>query len=331
MEFIKYNSIKNSYDTKFIRKIIENGYDREKWVVTNKIHGANFSFLVNDLGVKCASRENVLNDDSDFYGFQVVRDKYIDNIKILYAIVKSIYDDTASMSVHGEIFGGRYPHPDVQKNPNASKIQKGVYYTPNNDFYLFDIKIDGRFISFNTVFEISGIIGCPVATPLATGSLQECLEYPNDFEDPTYKYYDLPAIENNITEGIVIRPIITRFIGDHRVILKNKNDKWSEKSREKKVALVESVSDEAKSQIEVLSQYVTEQRLDNVLSHIGGVEDKEFGKLIGAYSKDVWDDYFGENEGDFLKLETQDQKIVKNKCGRMCAGFLRPKFRQIVY
>lgn len=330
-KFVKYNSIENSYNTKFVNKIIEHGYDKELWVVTNKVHGANFAFYITENDIVCASKNEILTEESNFYNFQYVRDRYIHRLRNVFHMVREGYDPNVSeVSVHGEIFGGSYPHPDVVKLPHASRIQKGIHYTPDNDFYMFDVKIDGVLIDYIALQYLSGVLGCPSADHLATGTLQECLEYPNDFQDPTYKYYGLPAIEDNITEGTVIKPVKPLYIGDHRVILKNKNEKWSEKSRVKKTPKAENLSEEVIHQLEILSQYITEQRLDNVLSHIGGVEDKDFGRLIGEFTKDVLDDYIKESDR-FDKLEVSDQKIIKNKCARMCSGFLRPKFRQIVY
>ena len=39
------------------------------------------------------------------------------------------------------MFGGRYPHDDVKVSHKLSLIQKGVCYTPEHEFYGFDIYI----------------------------------------------------------------------------------------------------------------------------------------------------------------------------------------------
>ncbi len=44
MNFRKYNSIENSYQSSFIEKIIQNGFENETYVVQEKVHGANLSF-----------------------------------------------------------------------------------------------------------------------------------------------------------------------------------------------------------------------------------------------------------------------------------------------
>ena len=45
MNFTKYNSIENSYRQKFIDKILLELPRDTQYVVTEKIHGANFQFV----------------------------------------------------------------------------------------------------------------------------------------------------------------------------------------------------------------------------------------------------------------------------------------------
>ena len=45
--FKKYNSIENTYREKEVEQIYLHGYDKETYVVQEKVHGANFSFITN--------------------------------------------------------------------------------------------------------------------------------------------------------------------------------------------------------------------------------------------------------------------------------------------
>lgn len=336
--FVKYSSITNSYDEKFISKIIYLGYDKLEWVVTNKIHGANFQFITDGLTVWCASKNGLLGEGDNFFNYQRVLEKYRERVLEVFGVISRTSSVPVSeISLHGELFGGTYNHPDVARVPGASKIQKGINYTPDNDFYLFDVKIDGVLCDYDFAMGLSHYFGCPYANELKRGTLQECLEYPNDFQDPTHKFYGLPTIEDNITEGTVIRPVKPLFIGapddEHfkRIILKNKNEKWTEKAHApKKVVGVTDLSDEVQAQISHLNEFITENRLDNVISHFGEVQDKEFGKFIGEFSQDVWEDYINEYGSGYDKLEDAEQKLISKWNARLCAGFLRPKFKQIV-
>lgn len=46
MEFHKYHSIENTYRIKFVEQIKLN--PEQDWIVTEKVHGANFSFLITE-------------------------------------------------------------------------------------------------------------------------------------------------------------------------------------------------------------------------------------------------------------------------------------------
>ena len=45
-EFKKFNSLENSYRENFMNKIREHGYENEEYIITEKLHGANYSFTV---------------------------------------------------------------------------------------------------------------------------------------------------------------------------------------------------------------------------------------------------------------------------------------------
>ena len=336
--FVKYSSITNAYDTKFINKIIQAGYDKLEWVVTNKIHGANFTFYCDGYNVWCTSKNGILGETDKFFNFQRILEGYKQRVLEAFWLINRITKGPVfEVAIHGELFGGTYSHPDVPRVAGASRIQKGINYCPDNDFYLFDVKIDGKLCDYDFAVGLSDTLGCPWAMELKRGTLQECLEYPNDFQDPTHKFYGLPTIEDNITEGVVIRPVDPLFLGapedEHfkRVILKNKNEKWTEKAHSpKKVIGIADLSEGVQAQIDHLNEFITEGRLDNVISHFGEVQDKDFGKFIGEFSQDVWEDHLIQYSDEFRRLDEAEQKIVSKWNAKLCAGFLRPKFRQIV-
>ena len=80
IDFKKYNSITNHYNVKVFKDLIARNYDRLpdtiEFEITEKIHGANFSLLVEDT-IQFARRNDVLQDDK-FYGYKdVFDDTYI--------------------------------------------------------------------------------------------------------------------------------------------------------------------------------------------------------------------------------------------------------------
>jgi len=80
MKFTKYSSIENTYRKKEIEKIYINGFadNKIKWIVTEKIHGANFSFISDGKKVIAAKRTSILNNNelSKFYDADIMMEKY---------------------------------------------------------------------------------------------------------------------------------------------------------------------------------------------------------------------------------------------------------------
>jgi Rnl2 family RNA ligase len=339
MDFQKYSSITNSYDTKFINKIIAFGYDKIEWVTTNKIHGANFTFYTDGTYIQCASKNGILEAGDKFFNYKELLERYKSRVLELHKVITETYNHPIhQVSLYGEYFGGTYNHPEVKRISGVSKIQKGIQYCPDNDFCLIDIKLDGKLIDYDGMVGLAKLFGFLYTEPLCRGTMQECLEYPNDYQDPTYKYYGLPVVEgDNVCEGTVVRPVKPIFFdmgdgGFKRVILKNKNEIWKEKANATdKVRVQHEVNENVQEQIGNLSLLITDNRLENVLSHLGTIEAKDFGKLIKEFSMDVWEDYQNEYGDEYNMLDKDEQKSVGKWCASMSAGFLKPKFKELCY
>ena len=170
------------------------------------------------------------------------------------------------------------------------------------------------------------------------------MKYPNDFKDETYKIFNLPEITEGptykgtdkiigtITEGVVIKPVIPLFFGNgSRVILKNKNEFFSESTKKKKTPRKPfEWSKEGAKLYSFLSTYITENRLKNVLSHGHTIGQKDFGKLMGLMSKDVWSDFIKDHGDSFECLEGKEQKRIKKSMNKWIADCIRPNFQNIL-
>lgn len=139
----KYNEIENAHNLTKVAAIRESGYEG-KWCLTEKIHGTNFSIRINlnDMSVFFCNRTAVVGDN--FYNhLHVVNENIKPDYDRLVKNLKEIYGDSLDeyhqVAVFGELFGGFYPHPEVQACPRAKKVQKGIWYTPDNEFMAFDI------------------------------------------------------------------------------------------------------------------------------------------------------------------------------------------------
>lgn len=331
MRFKKYSEIENSYRKKFMDMVVAEKYDEGEFIVQEKAHGANLSFWYDGKDLKSAKRSGFIKDN--FYDYKPVEGKNREIVEKLYRILKKEGYDFSELAVYGELVGGTYPHKDVEKDTSATRIQKGIFYTPHNEFYAIDVAIDGQLLDvdkFNQVMEKTGFL---YAKTIFRGTFEECLKYSNSFPSQISGWLGLPELEDNICEGVVIKPVIPKFIsGTTRVILKNKNEKWAEKAkardRPKKPPM--TLSAKGKALFSEMGNLITENRLRNVLSKIGPIGQKEFGKLIQLFSKDILNEFFKDHIEEYNGLEKKEQKQLTRKLSQKCAELIRLNFVNIV-
>lgn len=76
--------------------------------------------------------------------------------------------------------------------------------------------------------------------------------------------------------------------------------------------------------LSLLEAYVTENRLNNVISHIGEVTlPKDFGKIMGMFSKDILEDYMKEHGGAYTALDKCEQKSLNRELNKLSTGFVK--------
>ena len=320
LQFKKYNSIENTFDKDFMEKIRLEGLDKQEFVVQEKVHGSNFCFVTDGITITAGKRTGFIEADEKFYDYEELLERYKQRVTNLFSIVKTKFTDVQTLSIFGEMFGGKYPHPEVKNDNRTMLIQKGVSYCPQHEFYAFDLYVNtsetGYFLSVdeaNALFEQGGFF---YAKSLFSGSLDDCLRYPNEFPSQISAWLGLPPIDDNICEGVVIRPVSPCYLSNgSRVLLKSKNARFAEKKAVKKRApklLIEpTYSVELNALLPVTEEYITENRLNNVMSKIGQISiPKETGKLIGLFSKDILDDFLKEHSGEYAAIEKSEQKIL---------------------
>jgi Rnl2 family RNA ligase len=335
MSFKKYSSIENSYRKKFTDQALLY-YPDMIFAISEKLHGSNFSFTADEkgrYGITCGKKSTFLSEIDKFFNFQQVRDKYKDRVLAVFEHIKSTKEDVQQISIHGEIFGGKYPHPDVPEVNNQSKVQKGIWYTPENDFYGFDIRVNYKWLPKIESDEIFEKFGFLYNENLFNGALKECLEYPNKFQTTIPAKLGLPEIEDNFCEGVVIVPYKQVVnIGVQRLILKNKHEKEVQGKKKDKSNRMQSQQKEVehlKEHFDNIECFVTENRLRNVISHIGQITNKDFGKLAGAFSKDIIEDFVKDNDS-FIALSKKDQKYVTKYANNRACSMIKSNILNII-
>ncbi|MCQ2200406.1 MAG: RNA ligase, Rnl2 family [Paludibacteraceae bacterium] len=341
LTFKKYSSIENHFIREFMEKVVAEMPQDLEYVVQEKVHGANTSFLCDGNEVKFAKRTSMLADDEKFYDYPELLDAYKDKVMKLFNRIKEGRPEVVAISVFGEMFGGLYPHNEVKANRKLTLIQKGVCYTPEHEFYGFDIYLfDGENDWYLPVDEVNGLFeseGFFYAKTLFRGTLAECMKYPNAFPSKISEWLGFPAIEDNICEGIVIRPVTPMYLRNgSRVLIKSKNERFAEKKsvkkRNKLFAEPVPYSEELKALVAEVEAYVTENRLTNVVSHIGEVHvPKDFGKIMGLFSKDVLEDFLKEHGGDYACLEKSEQKLLNKELNKLATDLVKKVYMSQAY
>lgn len=330
MKFKKYNSIENAYRKEFIERVALTTINSNDFVVQEKVHGANFSLITDGKDLKSAKRTSILEDTDKFYNHTAIKELYYDKMLVLFDAVKTKYPNTESITVFRELFGGSYP--DVEQARGAMKVQKGVFYAPYNEFYAFDIILNQDIyldvVETNQLLENHEFF---YAKTLLRGTLKEALEFSNAFDSKIPEWLNLPEIKDNICEGVVIKPVKPHFLQNgSRVIIKNKNAKWSEKSKanSKTVKQVE-LSNEANNLLVELERFVNPNRLANVMSKENDLDSTQIGKLIGLLSKDAFEDFLKEFEPLFKSLEKVEQKRLTKQLNQYSAKLVRQELLQL--
>lgn len=283
MEFKKFSSLENTYRQNLIDKVQYEGKDGGEWVVTEKIHGANFSFWCDGTEVKVASRTQFV--DGTFYNCQAVINRYSEGVLQTF---NTFYKHGDILVIYGELFGGN--------------IQKEVQYG-EKDFRGFDVFVNGSPVDKVKAFSIIRWAGIQAVPVLKVGNFKECLEVNNTFKSIlTPEGYE----GENISEGLVIEPIEPAwFANGSRMYFKNKTESFSEKSRQPKEKKVFELSEKESDLLNELLDYNTEQRVSNVISKIGQVTNKDFGRILGLTVQDILEDFIKDTDRD-PKIEAED-------------------------
>ena len=185
------------------------------YVVTEKVHGANFSLHVNRDGrVRCAKRTAFLEEDEDFFGhFAVLGERHgllgggggggggggqehPSGHSAAAALANDVFadnHDADGVILFGELFGGRYPAESTVSTTNARSsdnhdtraVQQGIWYSPRVEWMVFDVALrtptGGRFLPHSDVVRLAAKHGFFYAAPLLVDSYQRCLDFPVRF------------------------------------------------------------------------------------------------------------------------------------------------------
>lgn len=126
-------------------------FNKTEWVVTEKVHGSNLCWVVGVTRdrddrerIRCAKRRELIDENSgqSFFQHDLLRERISGRIESVVQEVLHKYAANAKcVHIYGEIFGGHYPHPQVQLVHTVQPVQTGVWYCPGIEFMAFDIAV----------------------------------------------------------------------------------------------------------------------------------------------------------------------------------------------
>ncbi len=302
-------------------------FNKTKWVVTEKIHGANFCIHTNGKVIEFAKRKEILPEGEDFFGHTSLKEYFKPKIFELFVLIKEKNKEIVQISVYGELFGGEYPHPEVLPNPNVQAIQTGIYYSPNIELCIFDIAITDSsgnrdYLEFSFLEKYCKQLGLFYTEPLFIGKFNEAINYKLGFKSTIPRKLGYPPLKNieNKAEGIVIKPYKSFFITTHkgklRPVLKKKIPEFSEDKRFQQARKWDySQKHKKKQQIKVDEKFleneviplITRQRLNNAISKVGKLTKKNKKKIRIELSEDILET-LNDNFNKFFENLEQDKK-----------------------
>ncbi|REC42987.1 RNA ligase family protein [Chryseobacterium sp. 5_R23647] len=321
-EFSGYEKMPNNLKKLGLNENDFSQMEKFKWVVTEKVHGANFSFVYENGILKFAKRKEYLNWTDDFFGFQLVVNKLEDNILRLFEKLSNEISGEKYM-VYGELFGGKYPHPEVNPIKDLHAIQTGVYYTPSIEFCAFDIALEtnGSDSKYYLDYEISVAYFQQFeifhAQPLLIGKFNEAMNFNIRMNSSIPKGFNLPELQENLIEGVVIKPFSqTDSTLFSRPIIKLKNpefdeeDKFHEAEKWSFIPDISSKTEDLSFIVDELRNYVTQNRLKSVISKIGTLDinnQLRISEIKTEFLEDVITD-FNENNNNLLNDLSSGEK-----------------------
>ena len=99
LEFKKYSSIENSFNREFMERIVAEMPTDLEYVIQEKVHGANTSFLCDGEDVRFAKRTSMLETEEMFYDYPELLERYKDKVVVLAKDVLGRYEDVKSATL----------------------------------------------------------------------------------------------------------------------------------------------------------------------------------------------------------------------------------------
>jgi len=247
----------------------------KEWAITEKVHGANFSFVYTTSSntINFAKRNCILKEDDVFFGYRSILPSTLQKIENIIKEIKDVKEkitDINTISIFGELFG--------------KDVQSGIFYSNDIHFYAFDIGIklnDGTtfYLDFSISLNIFKNANILYAKPLKiVNSYQKATEYNIYFNSTIPKLLNKSIDTPNLAEGIVIRSMSGRYISKIKI-----------KEFTENVEIFDNNSylpSKLDSYIIGAKNHMTKNRFNCAISKVGTFEDNK-DEIYNLYINDI--------------------------------------------
>ncbi len=286
-----------------------------RWVATEKIHGAHLCVTLTADATQVGKRKRALAPDEEFFGYPRALGPHYAALRRLFELVRREYGGTTVL-VYGEIFGGAYPHPDVEAVDDVHAVQTGVYYAPDVHFAAFDLGIQAAddtvtMLAFGRASSLLERAGVPSVPVCGTGTLTEMLALPVQFETLLPGTFGLPALPDNWAEGLVLKPESGGL--DRPLMLKRKQPAFAESTyhgAQRWPSSTGATSPLARAEV-LLGAQVNRNRVDSAISKIGRPTTEALQREIAdEVARDVRETLEAEHGAVLVALSAEEQALL---------------------
>jgi len=290
--------------------------------VFEKIHGANLSIAIDGDSKAVYNRTGLLVPGSNFFNWEEVLAvnmvsylKLFQRINLHYTTITENQPKNMpvnSIQIYGELFGGAYPGI---KEKGQMKVNKGINYCSTNQFLPFDVKVfvdGGSFMLDQILFQgFAEQIELLISKPLFIGTMRECLLFDAMINSTIPKIYDMPELDTNICEGVVIKPwSASNFNKGLMIKVINPTFKGA-KMKPKRERTPEIIPEHIIKLIDTFDQYITPFALDKLLSkHLIDRTGQNIPKISKMFVEELYDDVIAEEN---IAICDDDWKAVRKK------------------
>lgn len=332
MNFRSYSKFNNHYNEPTLNRILNSGLDNDVWLALEKVHGSNVGIYTNGLDFKVASRKQFVEPHA-FNSMDRILERYEQDFLAMYQIlvINEYIKYGETVVFYGEVFGGSF---GSEKHSNASNVQKGMDYHPDNEFLLFDVWVESRddYLTWQEVRNVGQDADVQVLKTvpvLFEGTLTQALELPLVFQTAVPFVFGLTELIPCQAEGYVLRPLnAVRCEDGTRALLKMKNPKFLEKGTKPVRNVTDLVMKEADKQVfEHFACYLTENRVASVLSKESDkIEFKKTMQYAGLLMADAVEEF--KVDGNTLDLE--NPKAFNKAAMNLAAEVVRKHLKTIL-